>query len=51
MTSTTPTTTINEAFCAEDETGGRPTELVVFALSMMTVIALAIAPHQIGPGF
>lgn len=50
MTTTTPTTTITATFGAR-ETGGFPMELVVFALSMATVIALAIAPHQIGMGF
>lgn len=51
MTTMTPLKTSTKAFAAAEEADSFSIELVVFVLSMATIIALAIAPHQIGLGF
>ena len=51
MTTMTTMTTSTEAFSATEEAGSFPIELVVFLVSMAAIVALALAPHQIGLGF
>ena len=49
MTTTTPEMTIAPSFeTAASQRTGFPIEIVILGLSVLTVLALAIAPHQVG---
>ncbi|MEM9175863.1 MAG: hypothetical protein AAGC67_11570 [Myxococcota bacterium] len=51
MAQATTSTTSLEAHEATVASAGLPPELIVFALSLISVVALVVAPHRIGLGF
>lgn len=51
QTADTGTTTSREANGGRVAPVGFPPELIIFGLAMISVLALVVAPHRIGPGF